>query len=351
MKLSFAATALAFTVAASQAQTLLTLPEDSPRATVSQRIGVTDITIVYHRPLVNGRKIWDGIVPYNSVWRAGANENTTIEFSTPVTVEGQSLAKGVYGLHMVPSANSWTIAFSKTSTDWGSFTYNKSEDALRVTVQPQPGEMHEALAYDFDAVKPGSVTAWLRWEKIAVPFHIAVDTPSLTIAGLRAELRSGKQYTWTGWDEAASYCLSQKTNLEEALQWADQSIKYEPRFENLVTKSRILTALHRDSDAAAAQAKAIEAATPDQLYTYARQLQIQEKKQAEAMEIFKTVVKRSPDSLRGHLAQARLASHDGNFPTALAQLHAAYDLPGNSQEIKMSLEPLLKRLEAKQDIN
>src|SRR5450755_5109664 len=127
----------------------LDLPDVSQLAVNKQRVGLTDITITYHRPLVNGRKIWGGLVPLGEVWRAGANENTTIEFSDPVSVEGQPLAKGIYGLHMIPTADSWTVIFSKMSSAWGSFSYNQSEDALRVTVKPQAAEMHEAVTYDF----------------------------------------------------------------------------------------------------------------------------------------------------------------------------------------------------------
>src|SRR5471032_2988656 len=131
---------------------VMSLPRPSQRAAAMQRIGLTDITVTYHRPLVGGRKVWDAMVPYGQVWRAGANENTTIEFSDPVSIEGKPLAKGTYGLHMIPTENEWTIIFSKSSTAWGSFTYNQSEDALRVTVKPQGAEMKEALAYDVDDV-------------------------------------------------------------------------------------------------------------------------------------------------------------------------------------------------------
>src|SRR5213595_1875162 len=125
------------------AQNDLNLPDVSQAAEVKQRIALTDITINYHRPLVNGRKIWGALVPYGKVWRAGANENTTIAFSDPVSVEGQPLPKGTYGLHMIPNENEWTIIFSKNSTSWGSFTYDQKEDALRVKVKPQAAEMHE----------------------------------------------------------------------------------------------------------------------------------------------------------------------------------------------------------------
>lgn len=351
MRFAYAGIVFCLAAFAAPAQTVLTMPEDSQRAVTSQRFGLTDVTVTYHRPLVNGRTVWGALVPMGKVWRAGANENTTIEFSTPVTVAGSPLAKGIYGLHMIPSPTTWTVIFSKNAGSWGSFSYNQEEDALRVTVTPQPGDMHEALAYDFDSVKSDSATLWLRWEKLAVPIPLAADTKQITVAGMREELRGRNQYTWAPWDEAASYCLVNKINLAEAVKWADQSIQYEDRFENEMTKSRLLAALHRDSDAAAAHAKAMEVASTPQLYQFARQLQIQEKKQTEAMEIFRSIVKRSPDTLQGHMAQARLASHAGDFPTAIAQINAAHDYPGNSEAQKQAIEPLIKRLEAKQDIN
>src|SRR6202045_1192028 len=124
-------------IAISTARADLDLPDVSQLAVNKQRIALTDITITYHRPLVNGRKIWGGLVPYGKVWRAGANENTTIEFSDPVSVEGKPLAKGVYGLHMIPNPDSWAVIFSKTNTAWGSYSYKQDEDALRVDVKPK----------------------------------------------------------------------------------------------------------------------------------------------------------------------------------------------------------------------
>src|SRR3984885_12950276 len=107
-------------------------PLPSQRAEVTQRVGITDITIRYHRPLAGDRKIWDNVVPYGKVWRGGANENTTITFTDPVLIEGKPLDRGTYGLHMIPTANEWTIIFSKNATSWGSYSYDQSEDALRV---------------------------------------------------------------------------------------------------------------------------------------------------------------------------------------------------------------------------
>ncbi|HEX8096838.1 MAG TPA: DUF2911 domain-containing protein, partial [Pyrinomonadaceae bacterium] len=169
-----------------QAQSaLLNMPDASQHARVTQRIGITDITIDYHRPLVRGRKIFGGLQAYGQVWRAGANYNTTIEFSDLVTVEGQPLPKGVYGLHLIPGETSWVVIFSKNSTSWGSFTYDKAEDALRVTVKPQSIENHEALSYDFDDPGPNSALITMRWERVAVPFKVEVNTPEIVRQSLR----------------------------------------------------------------------------------------------------------------------------------------------------------------------
>src|ERR1700726_1112326 len=191
---------------------MLDLPRPSQHAVVTQRIGITDITVNYHRPLANGRQIWGKLVPYGEVWRAGANENTTLTFTDPVSIEGQPLDKGTYGLHMIPGENQWTVIFSKMANAWGSFTYKQDEDALRVTVKPQPAEFHNALTYDFDDVKPDSAVITLRWEKVAVPFKAAVKVNDIVEASLQRQLRGLNQYYWEGWDDAANYFLTSKTN-------------------------------------------------------------------------------------------------------------------------------------------
>src|SRR5260370_7934438 len=133
---------------------ILNLPRVSQHARSTQRIGITDITIDYHRPLVSGRKIFGGLQAYGKVWRAGANENTTFEVSDPVTIDGHPLTKGTYGLHMIPGESSWIIIFSKNSTSWGSFTHDQAEDALRVNVVPRTIQNQEALSYDFNTPNP-----------------------------------------------------------------------------------------------------------------------------------------------------------------------------------------------------
>ena len=332
------------------AQNDLNLPDVSQAAEVKQRIALTDITVKYHRPLVNGRKIWGGLVPYGKVWRAGANENTTIEFSDPVSIEGQPLAKGVYGLHMIPNPDSWTVIFSKTNTGWGSYSYDQKEDALRVNVKPKPlAEAKEALEFDFEDLKPDSTAVTLKWEKLGVPFTVSIKDAEQTLQNIRAQLKGRGQFTWQALDEGAQFCLTRKINLDEALRWADASIQNEERFDNLSTKADILKALNRPDEAKASWSHAVEIATAPQLYSYGRRLQSQ-KQGTEAMEIFKEVAKRFPQGVFGYLAQARIKSAAGDFAGAANDAKQAQAAaPTDAQ--KQSIKALIDRLEAKQDIN
>src|SRR5947208_7443581 len=332
------------------AQSDLKLPDVSQAAEVKQRIALTDITIKYHRPLVNGRKIWGGLIPYGKVWRAGANENTTIEFSDPVSVEGKPLDKGTYGLHMIPNPDSCTVIFSKTNTGWGSYSYKQDEDALRVNVKPKPlAQSEEALEFEFEDLKPTSTAVTLKWEKLGIPFTVAVNDADQTLQNIRAQLKGAGQFAWQALDEGAPFCLTRQINLDEASRWAVASIQNEERFDNLSTKADILKALNRSDDAKTTWNQALKIATAQQLYSYRRQLHSQ-KQGAEAMEIFKQVAKRFPNRVYGSLAQARIKSAAGDFAGALNDAKQAQAAaPTDAQ--KQSIQALITRLEAKQDIN
>ena len=327
---------------------VLDLPRDSQHSIVTQRIGITDITINYHRPLVKGRTIWGKVVPYGEVWRAGANENTTIKFTDAVSIEGKPLEKGIYGLHMIPGENQWTVIFSKVHTAWGSFTYKEAEDALRVTVKPQSSDMHEALTYDFDDVKKDSAVATMRWEKLAVSFKISADVNNIVKASLQNQLQGLAQYTWEGWDDAANYLLAQKYDLDEALQYEETSIRTEPRFDNYLTKSQILDAMGKKDEATAAKNQALARATAAQLYVYGRQLQ-QEGKQDQAFELYRQAQKKDPNDWLVHDGIARIYSAQGDFDNALKEFKLARDGAPDNQ--KIFFDAGLKKLEAKQDIN
>ena len=327
---------------------VLDLPLQSQRAQISQSIGITDITISYHRPLVNDRKVWGDLVPYGKVWRAGANENTTITFSDPVQIEGKPLDKGTYGLHMIPNADEWTIIFSKNSTSWGAFTYDQAEDALRVTVKPKAADLHNALTYDFDQLQKDSAVVELEWEKIAVPFKVSVDVHDVVQASLKKQLRNLSQYTWISWDEAANYLLTEKIASEDALTYANKSIENEDRYDNELTKSKALAALNRKDEAATAQKKALDLASPLQIHLFARGLQA-EKRNDEAFAIFRENAKKHPDQWFIHSGLARMYCSQGKFDDAAKEMKLA--LAGAPDNQKSYVDGLVKRLEAKQDIN
>ena len=343
------AAAFLFQVPDSVAQSsVVDVPRGSQHAVVMQRIGITNITINYHRPLVNKRKVWGGLVPFGQVWRAGANENTTIEFTDAVTVEGQPLAKGTYGLHMVPGETDWTVIFSKNSVSWGSFSYDQSEDALRVTVKSHPDEFHNALTYDFDDLAPNSTVVTMRWDKVAVPFKVEANVTDIVQASLRNQLRGRAQYEWEGWEDAAEYLLDNKLSPEDALKYANNSIQVEDRFENQISKYRALTALNRNDEAAAARKHAFEIGSANQIHGFGRQLQ-QQGKQDQAFEVFRANIKKNPNHWTSHSELARIACSTGDFDTAVKEMKLAVAVAPD--QIKAPLEGLVKRLEQKQDIN
>jgi tetratricopeptide (TPR) repeat protein len=207
--------------------------------------------------------------------------------------------------------------------------------------------MHETLTYDFDDVKPDSAIVTLRWEKLAVPFRVKADQEA-TLTNIQHQLRNLAQYNWAGWNDAADWCLNNKTNLETALKWAGTSITLEDRFENEMTRSALLKELKRDSEAVAAAKRAVELGNAAQLYGWARQLQAQGQK-TEALDYFRAVAKRFPDHWLAHLSQARLSVAAGDFTTALKEVQAAQTgaPPANQQ----GLRNLQKRIENKEDIN
>ncbi len=156
----------------------------SPTASVSQTIGFTDVTINYSRPGVKGRKIWGGLVPYDKVWRAGANEATKITFSKEVWINGNKLLAGSYAFFTIPTQNEWTLIFNKVADTWGAFSYdkNKAQDALKIKVKPVKHDFQEWLEYNFsnmDVQKAGmknSANVNLDWEKLRVSFKVETET-------------------------------------------------------------------------------------------------------------------------------------------------------------------------------
>lgn len=272
----------------------LDLPRESQHGLVGQRIGTTDITIDYSRPSVKGRTIWGDVVPYDQVWRAGANENTTFTCTTDITVEGQALKAGTYGLHMIPTKNTWTIIFSNDHTAWGSFFYDQKKDALRATVTPHAGPMTEQVTYDFADVTANGTTLTLRWDKLEVPIKLGVDVHGVVLAGLNDQLRGQASFGWEAWYDAAHYLHAQKIEPEKAMKYIDASIARGANFENQTLKADMLMEQGKTAEAEAIRKQMVDGATNAELNTYAYSLMNQGKK-AEAVKMFELNAKRHAD--------------------------------------------------------
>jgi hypothetical protein len=297
----------------------ITFPADAnKKASVSEDIGITTVKVNYSRPEVKGRegKIWGQLVHYGfadlhygtskaAPWRAGANENTTIEFSTEVLIEGKPLPADKYGFFIAMGAEKAVLVFSKFNTAWGSFYYDPKDDALRVEVPVQKlNESVERLKYEFGEQTENSAVLSLQWEKVKIPFKISVDLQKLQIEAFRREFNSGIFYRfWQNMHMAANYCLVNNINLEEGLTWADRSINTffgEANFLTLSTYAGLLEKFNRKKEADSLMQKAIPMATPLQLVMYGSNLN-KMKKHQEAFRIFKMNYDKSPKENYAHL--------------------------------------------------
>lgn len=273
----------------------LNAPRPSQKSVVTQTIGLSEVSVTYSRPSVNDREIWGTLVPYGQVWRAGANENTFITFSSDAKVGAQDIKAGTYGLHILPNEGAdWTVIFSNNASSWGSFSYNQDEDAARVNVTPREAAFRETLTYDFINIQAGSAELVLNWGKMEIPLTISVDVHNLVIASFKDQLRSIPGFTWIGWNQAANYCATNNVELEQGLQWVQTSIQNQENFTNNNTKSQLLTKLGREEEAKAALERGLTKATALELHQYGRTL-IGQNKPEEAMKIFKMNVKQNPD--------------------------------------------------------
>ena len=282
--------------ASALAQPAIRLPETSPAAQAGQTIGVTDVTIRYHRPAVNKRKIWDGLVPYGVVWRAGANENTTISFSTPVKVEGKGVPAGTYGLYMVPDASAWTLILSRFTGDWGAYNYDPSEDLLRVPVKPRPAaESQERLSYEFEDLAADSATLALHWEKLVLPVRVQVDLPATVRASIAEELRGGKHWNSDAWAAAARWEL-RNGDLDAALRDADHALATGTTFTALRTKAAVLEKKGDAKGAAELRARASAMANEVEAMNVAVAPLLNAKKYDEAIAWLSDYAAKHPDS-------------------------------------------------------
>ena len=212
----------------------LKFPQPSPAAKVFQTIGLTDVEIVYHRPGVKDRVIWGGLVPYDEIWRTGANEATTIEFSGDVMIEGNNLAAGKYGLFTIPAKDEWTFIFSKQANIWGTDGYKQEEDALRVKVKPMEAPFCERMHFMFADVKDDSAKVMLHWEKLMVGFTITIDTKGTVLKNIENTM----DRFWGTPYRAANYAFGNGM-FDKAKEWINTSTAQKEIYWNMLLKARI----------------------------------------------------------------------------------------------------------------
>ncbi|MDE3145035.1 MAG: DUF2911 domain-containing protein [Bacteroidota bacterium] len=367
MKKIFFAIAIATCISSFAQWPLTTTPSGgNKKATVGERIGITDVTIHYDRPGVKGRegKIWGQLVPVGFVdqgfgsskaapWRAGANECTTIEFSTDVKIEGKDLPAGKYGFFIAYDPNESTLIFSKNSNNWGSFYYDEKDDVLRVKIKPVATDKSvEWLKYEFENQTANSAVVDLLWEKLSFPFKVEVDLNKTQVESFRNELRTDKGFFWLGWQTAAQWCVDHNTNLDEALLWADTAtnpnILGERNFTSLSTKALVLAKLGRTKESDEIMKDAMTFGNMIQIHQYARAL-LQQKRAKDAFDIFKLNAEKNPNQFTTLFGLARGYSGLGDYKKALEYAQKA--LPLSDGMNKSNVEKSIALLKEGKDIN
>lgn len=348
-----------------EATAQLDLPRGSQMAKVEQTVGITDISIKYSRPSVNGREIWGKLVPYGmnnlgfgtaseSPWRAGANENTIIKFADDVTVEGQAIPAGKYGLHMVIHPdNRATVILSKDYEAWGSYFYDPADDALRVDVNMEDIPHTEQLTFVFNEVTANSTVAALQWEKKQIPFKIEVDVPTIVLADIRHKLQDSPGFQRATWEQAANYALNNGGDLEEALGWISGTIEgtfySDKNFNNMSTKAQILDKLGRTDDANAVMNEALGMATVFETHGYGRWL-IGQGRAEQAMEVFMMNAQNHKGEWPVDYGLARAYSAMGEYNKALEHLKIAETRAPDALN-KNAITANIAKLEKGEDIN
>ena len=248
-----------FSVALRKAAAHIAFPQVSPTETLKVRIGATDIEVVYSRPSAKGRVMLGGNNPYGEVWRTGANSATRVTFGTAVTVEGSPLAAGTYELFTIPGKDAWTVIFQKAGRQWGAYSYDAKNDALRVTASPVAlAEPVETFTIDVNDVRPNSATLNLSWEGTRVPVKLGFDVAGVLVPKIEAAMAGPGDKPYA---DAAVFYLENRIDLDKAAAWIDTAIAAHPdAFYYVYQKARILAAKGDKEGAIAAANHSIELA-------------------------------------------------------------------------------------------
>jgi hypothetical protein len=240
----------------------LSFPAASPEGMVKQRVGFTDIEIVYSRPGAKGRKVFGGLVPFGEVWRTGANTATKVTFSTPVKIGGREIPAGSYALFSIPGEKEWTVILNRVTGEWGAYSYSEASDVLRVRVEPQAlAQPVETFTIDLGEIRTESAVLNLAWENTRVPVKLEVDVVGPVLSQIDAAMASGAKLEPGTYFAAAMFHLDNGLDLNKARTWVEEATKGEkPPFYMLHGKARILARLGDKAGATLAARQSIAAA-------------------------------------------------------------------------------------------
>lgn len=225
------------------------LPEASPQARVHHEIGISSVTIEWHRPGVKGRTIWGGLVPYDQVWRLGANEATTLELSHDATINGTPISSGKYALFAIPGRDRWTFIVNSRAEQWGAYFHDPARDVLRFEAKPASAPFQEWLSFELNPLDGETLEAAVHWERVRVPFRIHFDVDTMVWDEIDRTLGDPARATWDDYHTAARYSLQTGKRLEEGLKWVDRAMQHEESFWNYELKARLLHATGRTAEA------------------------------------------------------------------------------------------------------
>jgi hypothetical protein len=255
----FAAAILACCLAGT-ARAQLNLPRPSPSASESQTVGTTTLSITYSRPGVKGRAIWGALVPYDSLWRTGANEPTSLTISDDITIGGRKLAAGKYSMVTLPRRGAWDVAFTQQKDLQGASNYDPKQEVLRVSATPDTSQPHmEWMWLGFEDVTAKSCSMVLRWQKLRLAVPVTIDVNGIVLANARKEVANAQRDAWRTPLRAATWCFDNNVALDEGAAWLEQSLAAQKNHANLALKARWLAKDGKKKEAIATGKEAIAA--------------------------------------------------------------------------------------------
>lgn len=352
-----------FLVHAAFAQMDVPASGGNARATISEEVGITSITLKYARPDVAGRegKIWGSLVTYGfssnnfittkntSPWRAGANDITTITFEHDVKVEGKPVKAGTYGLHYAVWPDSAMLILTTQTLAWGSFYYDEKEDALRAIIKPVALDKSvEYLKYEFIEHKEKSCTIAMQWEKLSLPFKVDIDVENIVVATLRDQMKSQKGFNAANMLQAAQYCLNKNINLEEALAWSIRA-NGTKSFATMYNLSTAYEKLNRIAQADSVMVEGVTLANTQQYAAYGRNL-IRQKRADKALEIFLANKTKNGDNFATNQGLMFGYAAKGDFKNAMMHAEKAKTQAPN-EGAKKALDGQIAKLKEGKDVN